>query len=62
MISGKAHCMTLLFILRDRQLDPNAQVIEENVVSVFLLLCGAMIRFLKPTYGEGIRAFCSEIC
>lgn len=38
MISGKAHCMALLFILRDRQLDPNAQVIEENVVSVFLLL------------------------
>lgn len=38
MISGKAHCMAPLFILRDRQLDPSAQVIEENVVSVFLLL------------------------
>lgn len=62
MISWKAHCMALLFILRHRQLDLNAQVIEKNVMSVFLLLWSAMIWFLKPTYGEGKRAFCAEIC
>lgn len=45
MIAGKALCLALLFILRDRRLDPNAQVIGEKVMSVLLFLWGAMIWF-----------------